>query len=101
MKKSGKVKFGRAAPATSSPGKTPEQKRRNRGTGHLADMDAKKVIKEMLPLRAANGSHHAQAGPRRVHGPSRGVTGRGASRRQGEKCASRRVSRPAAVVIAF
>ena len=32
--------------------KTAEQKRRNRGTGHLRDMDAKKVIKEMFPYGA-------------------------------------------------
>ena len=30
-------------------GKTPESKRRNRGTGFLKPVDAKKVIKELFP----------------------------------------------------
>jgi large subunit ribosomal protein L35 len=53
VKKSGKVKHGKAfAKHLFTHGKTPASKRRNRGTGHLADMDAKKVIKEMFPYGA-------------------------------------------------
>ncbi|MGQ0508403.1 MAG: 50S ribosomal protein L35 [Myxococcaceae bacterium] len=53
VKKSGKVKHGRAfAKHLFTHGKTPGSKRRNRGTDHLADMDAKKVIKEMFPYGA-------------------------------------------------
>lgn len=53
VKKSGKVKHGKAfAKHLMSFSKTPDSKRRNRGTGHLADMDAKKVIKEMFPYGA-------------------------------------------------
>ena len=53
MKKSGKVKHGKAyGKHLFTHAKTPAQKRRNRGTGHLRDMDAKKVIKEMFPYGA-------------------------------------------------
>ena len=53
LKKSGKVKFGKAnAKHLFTHGKTPAQKRRNRGTGHLRDMDAKKVVKELFPYGA-------------------------------------------------
>ncbi|MBL9038661.1 MAG: 50S ribosomal protein L35 [Archangium sp.] len=53
VKKSGKVKhalaYGKHLMTFS---KSQDQKRRNRGTGHLRDMDAKKVIKEMFPYGA-------------------------------------------------
>ncbi|MFN0061240.1 MAG: 50S ribosomal protein L35 [Myxococcaceae bacterium] len=50
VKKSGKVKHARAfAKHLFTHAKTAKQGRRNRGTGHLRDMDAKKVIKEMFP----------------------------------------------------
>ncbi|AEI67080.1 50S ribosomal protein L35 [Corallococcus macrosporus] len=50
VKKSGKVKYGKAyAKHLFTFSKTPKSKRSNRGTGHLRDMDAKKVIKEMFP----------------------------------------------------
>ena len=50
VKKSGKVKHGKAfAKHMFTFAKKPSQKRRNRGTGHLSEMDAKKVIKEMFP----------------------------------------------------
>jgi large subunit ribosomal protein L35 len=50
VKKSGKVKFAKAyAKHLLSISKSPDQKRRNRGTGHLEAMDAKKVIKELFP----------------------------------------------------
>ncbi len=53
VKKSGKVKHGRAfAKHLFTHAKTPGSKRRNRGTTHLADMDAKKVIREMFPYGA-------------------------------------------------
>jgi large subunit ribosomal protein L35 len=53
VKKSGKVKHGCAvAKHLFTFSRTPNQKRRNRGTTHLADMDAKKVIKEMFPYGA-------------------------------------------------
>ena len=53
VKKSGKVKHGKAfAKHLFTHAKTPGSKRCNRGTGHLADMDAKKVIKEMFPYGA-------------------------------------------------
>ncbi len=49
VKKGGKVKFRRAGSRhLATFGKTPTQKRGLRGTGHLADMDAKKV-KENFP----------------------------------------------------
>ena len=50
VKKSGKVKHGKAfGKHLFTHGKTPAQKRRNRGTSHLASMDAKKVIQELFP----------------------------------------------------
>lgn len=50
VKKSGQVKHGKAfAKHMMTFSKTPTSKRRNRGTGHLASMDAKKVIKELFP----------------------------------------------------
>jgi large subunit ribosomal protein L35 len=53
LKKSGKVKFGKAnAKHLFTHGKTPTSKRRNRGTGHLAPMDAKKVAQELFPYGA-------------------------------------------------
>ena len=53
VKKAGKVKHARAnAKHLFTHGKTPESKRRNRGTDHLAPMDAKKVIKELFPYGA-------------------------------------------------
>ena len=53
VKKGGKVKFGKAKSRhLFTHGKTPEGKRRNRGTSHLKGMDAKKVIKEMFPYGA-------------------------------------------------
>jgi large subunit ribosomal protein L35 len=53
VKKTGKVKHGRAfAKHLFTHAKSPSQKRRNRGTGHLRDMDAKKVIKELFPYGA-------------------------------------------------
>ncbi len=53
VKKSGKVKHGKAfAKHLFTHGKTPGSKRRNRGTAHLRDMDAKKVIKELFPYGA-------------------------------------------------
>ncbi len=53
VKKSGKVKHGRAfAKHMMSFAKSQDQKRRNRGTDHLAPMDAKKVTKEMFPYGA-------------------------------------------------
>jgi len=49
VKKSGKVKFRRAGVRhLATFGKTKKQKVGLRGTGHLADMDAKK-IKQSLP----------------------------------------------------
>jgi large subunit ribosomal protein L35 len=54
VKKSGKVKHGKAyAKHLFTHAKTPSQKRGNRGTGHLRDMDAKKVIKELFPYGAS------------------------------------------------
>ena len=53
VKKGGKVKFAKAnAKHLFTHGKTPEGKRRARGTGHLKQMDAKKVIKELFPYGA-------------------------------------------------
>jgi large subunit ribosomal protein L35 len=54
VKKSGKVKFAKAyAKHHFTFSKTPNNDRRNRGTGHLRDMDAKKVIKELFPYGAS------------------------------------------------
>ncbi|MHB8878312.1 MAG: 50S ribosomal protein L35 [Myxococcaceae bacterium] len=51
--KSGKVKHGRAfAKHLFTHAKTPQSKRRGRGTGYLKGMDAKKVIKELFPYGA-------------------------------------------------
>jgi large subunit ribosomal protein L35 len=53
VKKSGKVKHGKAyAKHFMTFSKTPGSKRRNRGTGHLRSMDAKKVILELFPYGA-------------------------------------------------
>mgnify|MGYP002352134025 CR=1 FL=1 len=53
VKKSGKVKFAKAfGKHLFTHAKSAGQDRRHRGTGHLADMDAKKVIKEMFPYGA-------------------------------------------------
>jgi large subunit ribosomal protein L35 len=53
VKKSGKVKHAKAyGKHLFTHAKTPAQKRRNRGTGHLRDMDAKKVISELFPYGA-------------------------------------------------
>ena len=53
VKKSGKVKHAKAFAKHLSPTpRTQEHDRRNRGTGHLRDMDAKKVIKELFPYGA-------------------------------------------------
>ena len=53
VKKSGKVKHAKAfAKHHFTFSKTPNHDRRNRGTGHLRDMDAKKVIKELFPYGA-------------------------------------------------
>ncbi len=53
VKKSGKVKHAKAfAKHMMTFSKSQDQKRRNRGTGHLRSMDAKKVIKELFPYGA-------------------------------------------------
>jgi large subunit ribosomal protein L35 len=53
VKKSGKVKHGRAfGKHLFTFAKSMDRRRRNRGTSHLADMDAKKVIKELFPYGA-------------------------------------------------
>jgi large subunit ribosomal protein L35 len=53
VKKSGKVKHAKAfGKHLFTHAKTPDSKRRNRGTDHLRDMDAKKVIKELFPYGA-------------------------------------------------
>jgi len=53
VKKNGKVKHAKAfAKHLFTFSRTPKQKRGNRGTGHLAPMDAKKVIKELFPYGA-------------------------------------------------
>lgn len=53
VKKSGKVKHGKAfAKHLFTHAKTAKNNRQSRGTGHLRDMDAKKVIKEMFPYGA-------------------------------------------------
>ncbi|MBJ6762592.1 50S ribosomal protein L35 [Corallococcus sp. H22C18031201] len=53
VKKGGKVKFGKAfSKHLFTFSKTPKSKRGNRGTSHLRDMDAKKVIKELFPYGA-------------------------------------------------
>jgi large subunit ribosomal protein L35 len=53
VKKSGKVKFAKAyAKHHFTHSKGPKHDRRNRGTGHLKPMDAKKIIKELFPYGA-------------------------------------------------
>jgi large subunit ribosomal protein L35 len=53
VKKSGKVKHARAyAKHLFTHAKSQDRRRRNRGTSHLRDMDAKKVIKELFPYGA-------------------------------------------------
>ncbi len=53
VKKSGKVKHAVAfSKHLFTHAKTADSKRRNRGTTHLADMDAKKVRKELFPYGA-------------------------------------------------
>lgn len=53
VKKSGKVKHAKAnAKHLFTHGKDPTSKRRNRGTGHLRAMDAKKVTMELFPYGA-------------------------------------------------
>ena len=53
VKKGGKVKHARAfAKHLFTHAKGPSQSRRNRGTSHLRQMDAKKVIREMFPYGA-------------------------------------------------
>jgi len=53
VKKSGKVKHAKAfAKHHFTFSKTPNNDRHNRGTAHLRDMDAKKVIKELFPYGA-------------------------------------------------
>lgn len=53
VKKGGKVKHAKAfGKHLFTHSKGPDRTRRNRGTGHLRDMDAKKVIKELFPYGA-------------------------------------------------
>jgi large subunit ribosomal protein L35 len=53
VKKSGKVKHGRAfGKHLFTFSKSQDARRRNRGTDHLAGMDAKKVTKELFPYGA-------------------------------------------------
>ena len=53
VKKSGKVKHAKAfAKHLFTFAKSSDRKRGNRGTSHLRDMDAKKVIKELFPYGA-------------------------------------------------
>jgi large subunit ribosomal protein L35 len=53
VKKSGKVKHARAyAKHLFTFAKDAGRGRRNRGTSHLRDMDAKKIIKELFPYGA-------------------------------------------------
>lgn len=53
VKKSGQVKFAKAgAKHLFTHAKNAEHSRRTRGTAHLRDMDAKKVIKELFPYGA-------------------------------------------------
>lgn len=53
VKKSGKVKHAKAfGKHLFTHAKSMDTRRRNRGTSHLKDMDAKKVIKEMFPYGA-------------------------------------------------
>ncbi len=53
VKKGGKVKHARAfAKHLFTFSKDAGQSRRNRGTAHLEQMDAKKIIKELFPYGA-------------------------------------------------
>ncbi len=53
VKKTGKVKFGKAfGKHLFTHAKSQKLKREHRGTGHLKDMDGKKVVKEMFPYGA-------------------------------------------------
>jgi large subunit ribosomal protein L35 len=53
VKKGGKVKHAKAtAKHLFTFSKSPTHSRRTRGTGHLKDMDAKKVIQELFPYGA-------------------------------------------------
>ncbi len=53
VKKGGKVKHARAfGKHLFTFAKGPDRSRRNRGTSHLAQMDAKKIIKELFPYGA-------------------------------------------------
>jgi large subunit ribosomal protein L35 len=53
VKKSGQVKFAKAfGKHLFTHAKSQKLKREHRGTGHLKDMDAKKVIKELFPFGA-------------------------------------------------
>lgn len=53
VKKNGKVKHAKAfAKHLFTHAKSMDNRRNNRGTSHLAKMDAKKVIKEMFPYGA-------------------------------------------------
>lgn len=54
VKKSGKVKHAKAnAKHLFTHSKDMDRRRGNRGTGHLAPMDAKKIIKELFPYGAS------------------------------------------------
>lgn len=53
VKKSGQVKFGKThGKHLFTHAKSPKLKREHRGTGHLKDMDAKKVKLELFPYGA-------------------------------------------------
>jgi len=53
VKKGGKVKHAKAfGKHLFTFAKRPDRSRRNRGTGHLREMDAKKVVKELFPYGA-------------------------------------------------
>jgi large subunit ribosomal protein L35 len=53
VKKSGKVKHAKAfGKHLFTFAKSMDRRRRNRGTGLLRDMDAKKVVKELFPYGA-------------------------------------------------
>ena len=54
VKKSGQVKHGKAfGKHLFTFAKSPSRSRRSRGTGHLKQMDAKKIIKELFPYGAS------------------------------------------------
>jgi large subunit ribosomal protein L35 len=53
VKKSGQVKYAKAfGKHLFTHAKTQKLRREHRGAGHLKDMDAKKVVKEMFPYGA-------------------------------------------------